>query len=956
MYTGGSGKDTIVIEFTQAQWLDTGNQTQIANYLAHLAAVTNAKTGEVSNGLASDFVFTFGSSTLTVQMIETLRVYVEGYGYINLTGNDAPVSSNDSVTTLEDTTVILALSDFGSYSDAADGAAATAIAAVKITTLESDGSLEYYNGTTWVAVTLDQVVSAADISGAKLRFVPDGNENGAGYATIGFKVGDGTDFSASAYTLTINVTAVNDAPVLSDLSGTLAYTENAAAAAIDASITLVDVDDTQMASATVTISAGLTAGDVLGFVDGGGITGSYNSGTGVLSLSGAASKAAYEAALESVTYSSTSDDPTASSASRTISWTVTDANSDGVGAQTSAAGSSTINVTAVNDAPVNTVPGAQTTNEDTSKIITGLSVSDADSGASSITTTFAATHGTLSASTGVIGGAVVSGNGTASVTLTGTAAQINTTLAAAAGVTFAPTANFNGNALLTMTTNDGGNTGSGGPLVDTDTVAITISAVNDNPIAASDILYVSNSTAVTLPTSVLLANDTDIDGTALNVTAISVVTGTLATPVTINPDGTFSFMTGATGGTVASPTVVTLSYTLSDGAGGTATGSITLNVLNTDSGANPIDLTGVANYQGSYIDGKAGADTLSDGAFQSVWLGGSGNDQLNGNAGNDLLIGGDHNDTLSGGAGNDVLRGGQNNDDIDGGTGSEDLIDFSDAAGTTGITFALTQSTSNTTFNTPGGTNIGNDTYRNIEGVIGTSSADSLTGSAFNDILRGGAGNDTINGGAGTGDLIDFSDGTAGITFTLVNNGAGTVFNASAAGLGTDTYSGIEGVIGTAFADTLTGSTSADTLRGGGGNDTISGLGGNDRISGGAGADTLTGGTGALSQDTFVFDTAPNAVDTITDFEADLGDKIELSAAVFTGLATLSGPLSSGDFASVDGSGASASVGTAHVIYDNATGNLYYDADGGSSLNRTLFATLPNLTGTFDHNDITVGT
>ena len=75
-------------------------------------------------------------------------------------------------------------------------------------------------------------------------------------------------------------------------------------------------------------------------------------------------------------------------------------------------------------------------------------------------------------------------------------------------------------------------------------------------------------------------------------------------------------------------------------------------------------------------------------------------------------------------------------------------------------------------------------------------------------VLRGGLGNDTLNGAAGTGDLVDFSDGAAGITFTLVNNGVGTVYNTGAANLGTDTYSGMEGVIGTAFADTLTGSSS----------------------------------------------------------------------------------------------------------------------------------------------------
>ena len=52
VYTGGSGTDTVEIHFTLAQWLESTTQTQIAAYLAHLAAVTNVKTGEVSNGSA----------------------------------------------------------------------------------------------------------------------------------------------------------------------------------------------------------------------------------------------------------------------------------------------------------------------------------------------------------------------------------------------------------------------------------------------------------------------------------------------------------------------------------------------------------------------------------------------------------------------------------------------------------------------------------------------------------------------------------------------------------------------------------------------------------------------------------------------------------------------------------------------------------------------------------------
>ncbi|WP_200936035.1 beta strand repeat-containing protein, partial [Variovorax sp. Root411] len=100
VYTGGAGVDTLLLQFTRAQWLDSATQTQIAAYLAHLAAVTNAKTGEVSNGSASDFVFTFGSSTLTVQMTEVLRILVDG---VELNpANQAVTALGDAAATTED--------------------------------------------------------------------------------------------------------------------------------------------------------------------------------------------------------------------------------------------------------------------------------------------------------------------------------------------------------------------------------------------------------------------------------------------------------------------------------------------------------------------------------------------------------------------------------------------------------------------------------------------------------------------------------------------------------------------------------------------------------------------------------------------------------------------------------------------------------------------------------------
>ncbi|MEJ8827453.1 cadherin-like domain-containing protein, partial [Variovorax humicola] len=492
----------------------------------------------------------------------------------------------------------------------------------------------------------------------------------------------------------------------------------------------------------------------------------------------------------------------------------------------------------------------------------------------------------------------------------------------------------------------------------TDTASITVSAVNDDPVAVADRIIVSDNTLVTLSVNSLLGNDTDIDGLAMSITSVGSAVG--ISGLTLDAaNGTISFASGSTAGATAG----SFQYTVSDGAGGTSTATATIDIraLSSGNGADSLDLSATGTYQASFIDGRGGADNLTGGAAGDVFVGGSGNgaDTLIGSAGNDLLIGGDGNDTLTGGAGNDVLRGGiGNNDSMDGGDGTEDLLDFSD--GTVAVNFTLVQSATSTSIAT-GTAGLGtNDTYRNIEGVIGTGLADTLIGSAFNDIIRGGAGNDTLDGAGGTADLLDFSDGTAGLTFTLTQSSTATTFNASAAGLGIDNYKNFEGVIGTAFADTITGSTSNDQLRGGGGNDVINGLAGADRIVGGAGADTLTGGAG---NDTFVFDSAPNAVDYITDFNASgsagSGDLIELSLGTFSALSTANGnTLSAAEFASLNGGGAGDTVGAGvHVIYDSATGNLYYDADGLGAANRTLVATLTlsNPADTFDNNDIKVG-
>ncbi len=133
---------------------------------------------------------------------------------------------------------------------------------------------------------------------------------------------------------------------------TTTYTENSAPIVINDALVLSDVDDTQLVGATVSIG-GMVAGDVLGFTNQNGIQGGYDAASGVLTLTGTATLAQYQAALRSVTFSSSSDSPTAGglSTTRTITWSVTDADSDGVGPQTGGT-STTIEVIAVNDAPV----------------------------------------------------------------------------------------------------------------------------------------------------------------------------------------------------------------------------------------------------------------------------------------------------------------------------------------------------------------------------------------------------------------------------------------------------------------------------------------------------------------------------------------------------------------------------------------------------------------------------
>ena len=228
--------------------------------------------------------------------------------------------------------------------------------------------------------------------------------------TITFAVTDANSDGAGAQngsaTRGIDVTPLNDAPVVATTTGSAAYTENASAVIIDSAVAVSDVDDTQVASGSASVTSGFTTGDILAATTTGtSVTASYNSSTGVLSLSGTDTLANYLTVLQSVAYSSSSEDLTSSSASRTITFAVTDANSDGVGGQSGSA-TRNIDITAVNDAlVVATTAGsaAYTENASAVTIDSAVTVSDTDdthiaNGSVSVTTGFT-TGDTLAATT-----------------------------------------------------------------------------------------------------------------------------------------------------------------------------------------------------------------------------------------------------------------------------------------------------------------------------------------------------------------------------------------------------------------------------------------------------------------------------------------------------------------------------------------------------------------------------
>ena len=288
----------------------------------------------------------------------------------------------------------------------------------------------------------------------------------------------------------ITITPVNDAPVLGvPGNGVIA---SGTSYDVVSGFSLQDTRDTSQGAAdsiSVTVAAtdgGAAYGAISIQSPGGAVV--SNDNTATVTVTG--TSAQVQAALNSLRYT-----PTDPNVDRTVTITATaddganGAEGVGVGGNTTATGSFTINVSATNDPPQLTAPAARTVSEDSAANgFSGanlISFSDADDFGAIERLTLSVTRGSVNLVTRT-GLTLTGGNyGTSTLTVTGTKAALN---AALASLTYTPTGNYHGSDGLTVTVNDLGNTGSGGALQDSRTIPLTVTPLNDRPTAASNVV------------------------------------------------------------------------------------------------------------------------------------------------------------------------------------------------------------------------------------------------------------------------------------------------------------------------------------------------------------------------------------------------------------------------------------------------------------------------------------
>lgn len=433
-----------------------GNQASMAQFQAALRAVTYTDLSDapststrtvqfqVNDGIAASSAF---SRSITVTAVD-----------------DSPVITAPANTmVIEDVASVINLISI-SDSDSTSGTVTLSVGSGSLAATSAAGVTV---GGTSSALTLTGTLTAINsfIASNRLTYTTAANATADVTLTIAVDTGSvGTDTK----TMTLTVNPVNDAPVVT-VPGSITVTEDVAS--VLSGISFSDVD---AGSASVIVGFSVPSGTLLA-TDGGGVI-VTGSGTGGLTLSGALADINAFIAASNLTYK-TAQDATASVA---LTVSVNDNGNTGGSSQTDTK-TVTLNVTAVNDAPVNSVPAPQTAQQGIPLAFNdangnAISISDVDAGSSLMMVNLSAINGTLSLGS-TSGVTLVIGTGTDSsvIGLMGSQANINAVLQT---LTFKPNTGFLGNASLTIQSDDQSNSGSGGAKTDIDTIAISVVPVN----------------------------------------------------------------------------------------------------------------------------------------------------------------------------------------------------------------------------------------------------------------------------------------------------------------------------------------------------------------------------------------------------------------------------------------------------------------------------------------------
>jgi uncharacterized delta-60 repeat protein len=498
--------------------------------------------------------------------------------------------------------------------------------------------------------------------------------------TVSFVLTDGDGGTSATVSKTINVTAVNDAPTISLPGTNPTYTENDSAIFIDSGATVLDADSQDLDSGklTVNFSNGGTADDRLiiqnnttnliavndtSILYDTSFIATFSGGIGtqdlVISFTSKASPTAVQALIRSISYTNVSENP--STTPRTVSFVLTDGDGG-----TSATVSKTINVTAVNDAPIVTANQSFNINENSSNNTVVGTVAATDIEGTTLFSNWTIIDGNFD----------LDGDGKTAFSINSNSGQI--IVSDRDDLDFESKPNFQ----LQVTVSDG-----------TDNSAMQAIAVNLNDVSEKTIYGTSSANKL---------NGGTTDDTIYGYEGNDYLYGQDGNDRLIAGAGN-DYLYGGKGDDIlnggdgidsvneSADVNFSLTDTQLSGLGNdsliniervTLTGGISHNTLDASS----------FTIGSVYLYGGNGNDSLLGGSNNDYLYGQNDSDRLIGNAGNDYLYGGAGDDILIGGAGNDFLYG-QTGADIfvlASGNGNDSILDFKDGIDKLGLFGGLT--------------------------------------------------------------------------------------------------------------------------------------------------------------------------------------------------------------------------------------------------------------------------